>query len=160
MKNSASSKILTIICIVLAVVLCVVLAIYLFGSNDKTPDQETPTHTHSFVEGKCSCGESDPNYTPVIPDDDTPDNPVDNTVTYTVTVVDQDGAPVVGAAVQLCVGDLCKLPCPTDASGVSVFENFEPADYSVKVTVSGYTVEEYYHFDTDSTELTITVTAN
>lgn len=39
--------------------------------GEETPDQpetpsqpEQPEHTHSFVEGKCECGEDDPNYIP------------------------------------------------------------------------------------------------
>ena len=31
--------------------------------NDGTADGGSD-HTHNFVEGKCECGESDPNYTP------------------------------------------------------------------------------------------------
>ena len=32
------------------------------SGNDQTPD--SPPHTHSFVEGKCECGATDPNYVP------------------------------------------------------------------------------------------------
>lgn len=84
----------------------------------------------------------------------------DSYVTYTVTVVDGDGNPLAGAAVQLCVGDLCKLPQFTDASGVALFEDFDPADYTVKVTLSGYTGEDSYHFAEGATELTVTLTQN
>lgn len=33
------------------------------GGNDNT-DPDEPEHTHSFVDGKCKCGESDPDYKP------------------------------------------------------------------------------------------------
>ena len=39
------------------------------GGGDNTPDTpDTPEHTHSFVEGKCECGESDPDYKPEEPE--------------------------------------------------------------------------------------------
>ena len=40
------------------------------GETDPDYVPETPDHTHTFVEGKCECGETDPNYvpeTPVVP---------------------------------------------------------------------------------------------
>ena len=155
MKISVLSKLAIILCLAL----CISLMVCACGSNNEgssgTPND--PPHTHVYVDGKCECGEFDPNFD--INDLDKPGNSDDNTVTYTVTVVDQNGAPVVGVYVQMCVGDLCKLPMPTNADGVVVFENFDPADYSVKVNGAiGYTVEGSYHFAAGSTELTITLT--
>ena len=80
-------------------------------------------------------------------------------VTYTVTVVDEDGNALPGATVQLCVGDLCKLPSPTNAEGVATF-SFDEAEYTVKVTLTGYTGEASYTFPEGSTELTVTLSAN
>lgn len=34
------------------------------GNNVEVPDNPDPEHTHSFTDGKCECGESDPNYKP------------------------------------------------------------------------------------------------
>ncbi|MBE6537602.1 MAG: hypothetical protein E7673_06600, partial [Ruminococcaceae bacterium] len=34
------------------------------GATDPNYVPETPEHTHNFVDGKCECGESDPNYVP------------------------------------------------------------------------------------------------
>ena len=53
-----SKKNLAIICgaVAAALVLVLVLVLTLGGGNDP--------HTHSFVEGKCACGEFDPNYVP------------------------------------------------------------------------------------------------
>ena len=35
----------------------------LLGSNEAPPTPEAkPNHTHSYTNGKCSCGKSDPNY--------------------------------------------------------------------------------------------------
>lgn len=168
MKNSVLIKIFAIICI-----LCMSLAICACGGNQTE-------HTHKFVEGKCSCGESDPgykpththvyvdnqcecgafdpNFDPFAPDEnDKPGNSDKNTVTYTITVVDQDGAPVADTPVQLCVGDICLTPRVTGANGVVVFD-IKPAEYSVKIPLDEYEGLVFY-FDGDSTELTITVTA-
>ena len=162
MKNSVLIKIFAILCI-----LCMSLAVCACGGNNNDGDTD---HTHSFVEGKCACGETDPNYQPehthLFIDGECRcgalENESDNNdglVTYTVTVVDQDGAPVVGVYIQMCVGDICKLPSPTDENGVAVFEGFDPAEYSVKINgATGYTVEAAYQFEAGSTELTITLT--
>lgn len=80
-------------------------------------------------------------------------------VTYVVTVVDDDGNPLSGATVQLCVGDLCKLPSPTNAEGVATFE-YDAAEYTVKVTLSGYSGEASYTFPEGSSELTVVLSAN
>jgi hypothetical protein len=47
------------------------------GSTPETPetpdtpvDPQPPVHEHNFVEGKCECGETDPNYQPPAGDDD------------------------------------------------------------------------------------------
>ena len=150
MKNSVLIKIFAIICI-----LCMSLAICACGGNQpETPDE--PTHTHVYVDNQCECGEFDPDFDPFAPgENDNPGNSDKNTVTYTVTVVDQDGAPVADTPVQLCVGDLCLTPRKTGANGVVVFD-IEPATYSVKLPVYDGLV---FYFDGDSTELTITVTA-
>ena len=78
-------------------------------------------------------------------------------VTYKITVTDADGNPLAGATVQLCVGDMCLLPSPTDANGVAIFE-LDEAEYSVKATLKGYVSEEYYEFPDGSTELTVALT--
>ena len=85
----------------------------------------------------------------------TPPEPA--SVTYTVTVVDENNAPLAGATVQMCFGDFCKLPAPTDANGVATFE-FEEADYTVKVSLEGYTGEDYYNFAAGETTLTVQLT--
>ena len=151
MKNSVLIKIFAIICI-----LCMSLAICACGGGNQTETPDEPTHTHVYVDNQCECGAFDPNFDPFAPDEnDKPGNSDKNTVTYTVTVVDQDGAPVAGTPVQLCVGDLCLTPRVTGANGIVVFD-IEPATYSVKLPVYDGLV---FYFDGDSTELTITVTA-
>ena len=85
--------------------------------------------------------------------------PEDTKVTYVITVTDTDGNALAGATVQLCVGDMCLLPTVTDANGVATFE-LDEADYVAKVYLTGYTGEASYEFPTDSTELTVTLSAN
>ena len=75
-----SKKTLAIICgaVAAALVLVLVLVLTLGGGNDphthsfengkcacgESDPNYVPPHTHSFVEGKCECGETDPNYVP------------------------------------------------------------------------------------------------
>jgi len=81
----------------------------------------------------------------------------DGKVTYKATVLDNTGAPVVGAMVQICK-ETC-LPTVTDANGVATWTVAED-DYKVSFAIvpEGYEVEEEYHFDGDATEMTITIT--
>ena len=150
MKKSIFIKLFAILCI-----LCMSLAICACGGGNQSETPNTHEHTHSYVNGQCECGEFDPDFDPFASDEDNkPDDSNKNTVTYTVTVVDQNGAPVAETPVQLCVGDICLTPRLTDANGVVVF-NIEPADYSVKLPLYSGLV---FYFDGDSTELTITLT--
>lgn len=84
----------------------------------------------------------------------------DGTVSYTITVVDENGNPIAGALVQMCL-DSC-FPGMTDAAGVATFALPE-AEYKVSFLSlpEGYTyvdAEEFY-FESGSTELTITLKA-
>ena len=84
-------------------------------------------------------------------------------VTYTVTVKDQNGNPVEGAAVQMCDDSGCKMPAATDANGVVTF-TYAPSNFHITVVEcpDGYTcdTEQAFYFEGDSTELTATVTKN
>ena len=82
----------------------------------------------------------------------------DDKETYTVTVLDAAGAPVVGAMVQLCK-DIC-FPTVTDANGVATW-SMEEDEYKVSfaMTPDGFVVEESYYFEDDATEMTITLQA-
>ena len=64
--------------------------------------------------------------------------------------------PVVGATVQLCVGDICRLPVVTDENGVATLK-LDRDNYTVKIHVEGFEVEPYYTFEEGQTELTITL---
>ena len=110
----------------------------------------------------CACGGTEPvetepvESTPVAtePTETTPE-PVEDTEpaaepSYTVTVVDEENNPVVGAWVQLCL-EAC-VPAVTDENGVAKFF-LEENDYKVGFTVmpEGYEyvdeVQEWYFAD-------------
>ncbi|MBQ8341301.1 MAG: carboxypeptidase regulatory-like domain-containing protein [Clostridia bacterium] len=82
--------------------------------------------------------------------------PVDPNVTYKVTVVKWPDEPIAGAVVQLCVGDICRLPVTTDENGVATLK-LNKDNYTVKVFADGYEIEPYYTFEEGSTELTISL---
>ena len=90
----------------------------------------------------------------------------DEKVTYTVTVIDQNGDPVIGAGVQLCYNNVCLPAVETDANGVMT--NTLKAGYEVSVLLTlpdGYSktpVSGDYHaiIPEGETTATVTVTKN
>lgn len=90
--------------------------------------------------------------------DETTEEPEDDKVTYTVTVVDENNTPISGAMVQMCL-DAC-IPSLTNDEGVATF-NLEEANYKVSFVTApaGYAVEEAYYFADGSYEMTITLKA-
>lgn len=93
--------------------------------------------------------------------DEPEEEPEDDRITYTVTVVDEAGNPFASTMVQMCQGENC-VPAVTDAEGVAVFKMAEEADFEVKLIQmpEGYayaTDAEVFHFDTGSYEMTITL---
>ena len=99
-------------------------------------------------------------------DDNTPGteengaNTGDSKATYKVTVVDQANEPLKGAIVELYEGSTCKTLALTKADGVVSFADTDRANYTVKVTLNGYTGETSYSFAANSTELTVQLTKN
>ena len=85
---------------------------------------------------------------------------VDTSVTYTVTVVDQNGDPVSNVILQFCDEENCKLPAATDENGI-VTATYEASEYHITLTElpEGYTSEESVFYFEESTELTIVLTA-
>ena len=83
--------------------------------------------------------------------------------TYTVTVKDQNGNPVEGAAVQMCDDKGCKMPAATNAEGVVTF-TYDPSNYHITVVEcpEGYTCdpEQAFYFEGEATELTVEITKN
>jgi len=155
MKKFAFHKIIMVVCLILALTLLVCSCDN--GDGEKT-NEPTSTTTTAADSGNNGPTGSTPTTTTAKQDDPNGGENKPTTETYTVTVVDENGAPLSGAAVQLCVGDLCKLPKFTGSDGEISFD-FEPADYKVKVTLAGYTCDaEGYSFPEGETELTVTMT--
>lgn len=110
----------------------------------------------------CACGNAEAPETTAAPVETTAAPAVetvdDGKVTYTITVVDESGAPISGAMVQICL-DAC-YPGMTDANGQAKFSVVEE-DYKVSFLTmpAGYTCdEEAFYFDGEY-ELTITLKA-
>lgn len=92
----------------------------------------------------------------------------DNNITYTIKVVDQNGAPVEGVIVKLCEGEVCRKPVITGADGTAAYK-FEPNGNELKAMIeveqdeavsAAYTYSsEYVHLEAGATEVTLTVTA-
>ena len=93
----------------------------------------------------------------------TPTEALSTKVTYTVTVKDQNGNPVEGAAVQMCDDKGCKMPAATNAEGVVTF-TYDPSNYHVTIVEcpDGYTCdpEQSFYFEGEATELTVEITKN
>lgn len=83
----------------------------------------------------------------------------DGKVTYTVTVVDENNAPLEGITIQFCDDANCKMPVVTDTDG-KVSVEYDESNYHITITeAEGYTFESQYDFEDGSTELTIILTA-
>jgi len=109
----------------------------------------------------CACVGGEPDdktdgTTTTAPTTTTTAQPDDGKTTYKVTVLDEEGTPVVGAFVQICK-ETC-IPCATDANGVATW-SLDEDEYKVSFVMApaGYAVEEAYYFEGDATEMTITV---
>ena len=155
-------KKLSILAACALVLSCLLAACTQTPSDDPTQSDEAPAQTTAQTTAKQT--------------DDRPDGKTDGPtdiqspaltpdengkLTYTVTVVDQNGDPVIGAAVQMCVDLACLLPTTTNADGVVTF-TIEPAETCYVTVVScpeGYTVDttQSFHFPEGSAELTVTV---
>jgi len=153
MKRSVFHKLIIIFCVVISMLLIATACDNTSGNkNDDTTTGADISTAETTADATSQTTVSE-NTT-----EETETTAANTNATYTVTVVDADGAPLAGATVQLCVGDLCRLPVATDANGIATIEA-EAGEYTVKVTLSGYTGEAQYSFPEGSTELTVTLTA-
>ena len=131
-------KMKNIVALILA--LCLMLALCACG-NTEEPKQTTAATTAPTVAETTAPTEDD------------------GKVTYTVKVVDEAGAPISGAMVQLCL-EAC-VPAITNAEGVATY-NLAEADYKVSFVQmpAGYTAEKTeYYFESCTYDMTITLKA-
>ncbi|MBQ7378203.1 MAG: hypothetical protein IJW70_00825 [Clostridia bacterium] len=133
-----------------ALMLCVVLTAVACDGGEGAGTQET---TQATTEENTTEAPATEQTTEEITTDD-------GKVTYTVKVVDANGAPVEGVAVQFCDDNGCRMPVATNAEGVvtltDVESNFHVTLASVPAGFAADTTE--YYFD-GAVELTITLQA-
>ena len=149
-----------------ALVLSCLLVACTQAPSDPTQSDEAPAQTTAQTTAQQTDDRPDGQTDDLIMDAPDIQSPVlspdeNGKITYTVTVVDQNGDPVIGAAVQMCADLACLLPTPTNADGVAAF-TIEPAETCYVTVIScpeGYTVDttQSFHFPEGSAELTVTV---
>ena len=145
----------------LIMVLSLICSLALVGCNSSNKKNETnetnePTASESSTENNTENNETESNTgsnTVAPPEDE------EIGTGYKVTVVDEDGNPLVDAEVQLCiVGGLCLMPDFTGTDG-SVLFDAAPANYEVTVRLDGYVTAEHVAFPAGSTTLVVTMVA-
>ncbi|MBO4937765.1 MAG: hypothetical protein J6C98_02020 [Oscillospiraceae bacterium] len=127
-----------------ALLMCLVLCLCACDSQEAAPATEAPVVVTEA-----------PTEAPAETEPEVPEG----MVTYTVTVVDEEGNPISGAMVQICL-DAC-IPAMTNEEGVAEW-TVEEADYKVSFLTApaGYAADtENYYFESGSTELTLTLKA-
>ena len=81
-------------------------------------------------------------------------------IVYTIKLVDESGNPIADTFVQLCDEKSCFAPVKTVANGVAEYK-MEEGEYKAAVTImpTGYedVTGEYFYFEGDATEVTITL---
>ena len=144
MKNMKKlSGLIAFVCVLLSVLL---LACACTGEQAK--EQETTETTGTNPVEKPT---ETPTETPTTENPDKPNPPDDGKVTYTVTVLGEDGKKLEGVSVQMCDDAGCKLPTATNAEGVVTFR-YAPSNYHVTILSApeGYIVDsqaQYYFTD-------------
>ena len=119
--------------------------------------------------GLCACGDSEPVETPTETPTEAPatevptEAPTEAAAGYVVKVVDEGGNPIVGTLIQVCQGELCLMPCATDAEGVATFFITEEGAYEAKLLAMpegyDYTTEEHVFPFGNAFDVTITLKA-
>lgn len=121
-----------------------------FGQSHKVEGNKPETTTPEITTPEVTTPEvTTPETT--TPEDVVPEDPF---VTYTVSVVDENNNPLSGVAVQFSTADKSLIPILTNAEGVAMIMSHE-ADYTVKVTRTGYISEASYQFAENSIELNV-----
>ena len=87
----------------------------------------------------------------------------DGKVQHKVTVVDEEGNPIVGVYVQVCNDETCLMPVKTDEAGVATFAPADEGEYHANFlsgVPEGYEADaEVFDFAAGKTELTIVLKA-
>ena len=139
-----------LICMLLC--LCFLFALAACGETEEKTENETTTQgvetTGNTEEVK---GESKPSPTP---EQDVTDKPEDNTVLYTIKVVDEGGNAVSAATIAQICDEVCVPVKLTDGVGEKSLEPNENYHVNLTVMPEGYEYasgEEEYYFDETNT---------
>ncbi len=134
----------------LASILCALC--FVACDNGNTEEQTT-----AAVVEETTAAQTEAPTTEVTTEEETTD---DGKVTYTVTVVDANGAPVAGVAVQFCDDNGCRMPVATNEQGVVTLTDAESNFHVTIASVpAGYAADaNEYYFD-GAFELTVTLNA-
>lgn len=143
-KFHAYGKLLSAVCLLLSLLLIVCAC-----GEDKTNEIETDSKENTTA---ANTGDV------TVPTEEATTEAVPTDPTYKVTVLDENDFPLINAAVQLCQGELCMMPVPTDENGVATIVVFDKANYTAKITMDGYKGEKEYSFPEGSMELTVRLT--
>jgi hypothetical protein len=142
-----------ILMLALASVLCLCLLCTVACDQGEGEEQSTKAETNAPESTEATTEQTTEQATEEVTTDD-------GKVTYTVKVVDANGAPVAGAAVQFCDDNGCRMPVATNAEGIVTLHeaesNFHVTLASVPEGFAADTTE--YYFD-GAFELTITLNA-
>lgn len=142
-----------ILMLALASVLCLCLLCTVACDQGEGEEQSTKAETNAPESTEATTEQTTEQVTEEVTTDD-------GKVTYTVKVVDANGAPVAGVAVQFCDDNGCRMPVATNAEGIVTLHeaesNFHVTLASVPEGFAADTTE--YYFD-GAFELTITLNA-
>ena len=154
MKNTTLRRLIALVC----ALLCVSLLLCACTTETPTPNDQDNTQNDDQNNNQNNNNNNDQNNDQnnnQNNDQNNNQNQNDGKTEYKVTVIDETGALVAGAYVQLCVGEECKIPVASDANGVATLRE-EAAAYTIKVNYDGYVLAESA-FPAGATEVTVQI---
>ena len=142
-----------ILMLMLASVLCACVLSCVACDNGQGEEQSTETSTDAPLQSTEATTEADEQTT-----EEATAN--DGKVTYTVKVVDANGAPVKDVAIQFCDDNGCRMPVPTNAEGIVTLTDAESNFHVTVASVpAGFAADANEYYSDGELELTITLQA-
>lgn len=145
-----TKRIFALLAAVLA--LCTLMSFVACDGTENGTDGETTTQAATQAPTQ--------NETTKEPADEQTTQADDGKVTYTVKVVDANGAPVKDVAVQFCDDNGCRMPVATNAEGiVTLTDKASNFHITIASVPAGYAADSNEYYFDDETMLTVTLTA-
>jgi maltose-binding protein MalE len=142
-----------ILMLALASVLCLCLLCTVACDQGEGEEQSTKAETNAPESTEATTEQTTEQVTEEVTTDD-------GKVTYTVKVVDANGAPVAGAAVQFCDDNGCRMPVATNAEGIVTLRDAESNFHVTLASVpEGFAADPTEYYFDGAFELTITLNA-